>query len=243
MGGVELLPRPSTKLEEIAEQWNGNVESRALELDDAADYSYFQVIIPNIRHRLNKYVPIGSSVIDSGCGLGHLTNQIASWGYKVGGIDIAGEAINHAARNFKNISFETTSIIDFAQFHPGGFDACVLNMVLHNLGDVNENLEAVHRLLKPNGKVIASIPHPKTWFTKHFRNKPFEYDIPDSFLLPFKINGGHEHPSRFTYFHRPVEYYMEHLNSRHFKVLSSKRPIRSDGTPEQDLLFCVWQKI
>jgi len=242
-GGDNPLFKSRPTLEELEGQWHKNVEFRANELDDVTNQTYFNVIIPNIQRFLHNYVPIGSSVADLGCGLGHLTAQIASFRYKVQGVDIASKAIKHAARNFKNIPFEINSIIGFAQSHPGNFDACVLNMVLQNLEGIDCNLDAVHRLLKPNGRVIASIPHPKTWFTKYFEHKPFVYDKLASFVLPFKIHGGHEHPSRFTYFHRPVKYYLAHLNSRHFQVLYSQPPVREDTTPETDLLFCVWQKI
>src|SRR5687767_9073985 len=88
---IQLAKSPTLK--QIATEWNANVDARARELETETDVSYFTVIIPYIYSFFRELnLSPGATILDLGCGLGHLTHLLSSWGYKVVGIDIADKA-------------------------------------------------------------------------------------------------------------------------------------------------------
>jgi 2-polyprenyl-3-methyl-5-hydroxy-6-metoxy-1,4-benzoquinol methylase len=240
----ESAPEPT--IDEIAYEWNQNVPERAYELESRIDNTYLNIIVPYILNKLGRIARPQSKILDIGCGLGHLTNTIAENGYyNIVGIDIAQDAIDYAKDSFPLIKFEQKSIIEFSNKNRTMFDICIVNMVLHNLGDIEDNLSALYDLLQVGGYVIASIPDPEFWFNKHpnfNKNYFFEYETQYIYKIPFKIRSGVPHPSYITYFHRPVSKYNQLIKRAGFKLVSSGHPKLHDNREDQDLLFCLWQK-
>lgn len=232
-------------LEEIANEWDKNVFDRARELEAGIDDTYFQTIIPYTINKLRELVSPQSKILDVGCGLGYLTNTISQSGYDIIGIDISGQTINYARVTFPNIRFRHSSIVEFSKENRNRFDFCIVNMVLHNLVDINCNLLALNELLKSGGYVIASIPNPEGWFNRHpniDKSYNFEDGTPGVYKIPFKIRRGTPHKSNITYIHRPIPIYNHLVKDAGFKLMSSESPKLQDGCIDSDLLFCVWQK-
>jgi 2-polyprenyl-3-methyl-5-hydroxy-6-metoxy-1,4-benzoquinol methylase len=230
--------------DEIAQEWNTNVPSRVKELEANKDFTYLNTIIPGIKDALEKYTNLNDKILDVGCGTGYLTNSIKELGYDIQGIDIADEAIYHAQRRFPNIFFNNTSIIEFSSEHEKEFNVCILNMVLHNLINLDDNICALNKLLKSNGIVIASIPHPDVWVIKEKLDLREVIVIGRStvYKASFKIHGGSKHPSKFTYVHRKVPTYNHLIISSGFKIINSYPPMIVGNGIDEDLLFCIWKK-
>jgi len=231
-------------LDEIANEWNRNVPTRAKEFETEIDFTYLNVIVPKIQDALRRLALPKARVLDIGCGLGYLTNIVSKGGYDITGIDVAEKAIEYAHANYPGIGFEHTSIVEFSWNHIELFDVHIANMILHNLVDINNNLSAMFRLLKKGGFVIASIPDPKLWFGKHVKdqNLRFEYEINKIYKVSFKIRQGIIHPSPITYIHRSLSEYNRLIENAGFDVIESEHPRQKNGWPDQDLLFCVWMK-
>jgi 2-polyprenyl-3-methyl-5-hydroxy-6-metoxy-1,4-benzoquinol methylase len=229
---------------EIATEWNNNVSVRAMELESALDSTYMNVLVPAFERALDHLDLPAAKVLDIGCGLGYLTNIIQQRGYSVIGIDVAEKAIEYAKRKFPNVIFEDKSILEFSKENTVKFDICVLNMVLHNLVNIQENLAAIHTLLNVNGYVIASVPNPEFWFHKHVKDKSLEFESGSAsvYKLPFRIRRGKPHPSLITYIHRPTTTYKTLIRSAGFKILASDSPLLPTGQKDDDLLFCIWKK-
>lgn len=230
--------------DEIANEWNHNVLTRARELEMGIDNTYIDVIVPNIHDALCRLVSPKAKVLDIGCGLGHLTNLISKSGYDVIGIDIAEKAVYYAKDSFPNVKFKHTSIVEFSGKNTDSFDVCVANMVLHNLVDINSNLLAMYQLLRNGGYVIALIPDPRLWFNKHVKNENLHFDYTTNMVykIPFKIRNGAIHPSLITYIHRPISQYNHLIENAGFEVIESEHPRLGNGQLDQDLLLCVWRK-
>lgn len=95
----------------------------------------------------------GESILDLGCGTGHLTDKIAAFGADVMGIDSAPSMIEQARRHYPNLHFQVVDATNL-QFTEC-FDAVFSNAVLHWIKDPEKVVAGVSRSLKPGGRFVA----------------------------------------------------------------------------------------
>ena len=95
----------------------------------------------------------GERILDLGCGTGHLTNQIASAGVEVIGIDKSQSMIEEARRLYPDLRFEIGDATDFRLDLM--FDAVFSNAAIHWMKDQNAVARRVWEALKPGGRFVA----------------------------------------------------------------------------------------
>jgi len=95
----------------------------------------------------------GMSVLDLGCGTGHLTNQIHLSGAKVIGVDISQRMITQAKTNYPNLDFfcADAAKLDLTK----QFDVVFSNATLHWIKQSESVVERISNSLKPGGKLVA----------------------------------------------------------------------------------------
>jgi trans-aconitate methyltransferase len=98
-------------------------------------------------------IELEETILDLGCGTGHLTAKIAEKGARVRGIDSSVEMIATARQNYPHLRFEVASAIDFAVDEP--LDAVFSNAVLHWILEADLVIDRVYRALKPKGRFVA----------------------------------------------------------------------------------------
>lgn len=192
----------------IANQWNRNARRRSEELESGQDETYKDTLCPVMLKLLNAHSK-GRVVIDAGCGVGYLSNYLSRYGFSLTGVDFASECIAIAQQRFPSLELLNKGIAEFSFERPSVFDACVANMLFHNVPDIYEAATAIHRLLKPNGVLVGCIPHPEHWFDRKCRSfkRTSAFGV-NAYLAPFKIRGSAPHPAPFVYFRRPcLEYW------------------------------------
>lgn len=146
------------------------------------------VEIPFVFQNLN--FEKGARILDFGCTDSKLSIELASKGYKVTGTDLREYEFRHPNLNFVNGDFGKNS------FDKESFDAVVaISAVEHcGLSDYGENkfehgdykiVKEMHRILKPKGRLIITVPFGKQGQTKGYRvyNKESLYSL----LRDFKI--------------------------------------------------------
>lgn len=103
---------------------------------------------------LMNWLPItaGYSVVDLGCGTGHLSQIMENMGAKVIGIDASKQMIAMAEQNYPNIQFEVQDATEFTLTEP--VDAVFSNATLHWIHNQDGVLHAVHQNLKPKGYFV-----------------------------------------------------------------------------------------
>lgn len=230
-------------LDEIASEWDRNVQSRAIELEGGLDQTYQRVLTPELNQLVKKFGS-GKKVLDAGCGLGYLSAYLSGNGYRVVGIDISAESVKYARRRFTGPDFQESSITGFKQLHSGEFDTCVANMVFQNLVELEPNLHALYGLLSQHGILIASIPHPCFWLQtrRNGMDISFSYLETGYFKLHFKIHHGQVHPSPVTYIHRPISEYCRVLTQCGFRTVEFIEISDGEHKSDADALFCVCRK-
>lgn len=140
-----------------------NIEARLhAEFNDFAVCHGNEYFAPLVKFIEEKYPLVNKAVLEFGCGTGELSILLSRHGAKkVIGIDVSDPAINEAKKNveqirIKNIEFISGNIMDMDWNYPLQ-DMIISNSVLHYIpGDLQPILKQLHRILKPNGTLLAT---------------------------------------------------------------------------------------
>lgn len=95
----------------------------------------------------------GESILDLGCGTGHLTKTIAGSGAHVVGIDNSPDMVEAARKNYPHINFVVADARDFS--FPTPFDALFSNATLHWVTEPERAVNCIAASLKPGGRFVA----------------------------------------------------------------------------------------
>ncbi len=106
----------------------------------------------------------GKSVLDAGCGEGHVARLFASHGARVVGVDISPRLLEHAreleARNSHGIEFVERNLGNGLPSHKGAFDLATANMMLDDCEDLAGVLGGIADALRPGGRLLLSMNNP-----------------------------------------------------------------------------------
>ncbi len=103
----------------------------------------------------------GSSILDVGCGDGPITSLLFDTGFpQIMGLDVSKEAIKMAREKEKRISFLVGSCQNLP-FADESFETVLASEMLEHLTypDGQLFLKEAKRVIKPNGRVIISVPN------------------------------------------------------------------------------------
>ncbi len=107
-------------------------------------------------------LPVSSSILEVGSGLGYLTFALNKNGYKAMGLDICDAAV-FKARQLYGESYIRADLADYAEAHPGEFDLVIATEVIEHLPDIPAFLQACLRLVKPGGTLLVTTPNREAW--------------------------------------------------------------------------------
>lgn len=213
-------------------------ESQWTELKQGIDITFKTILEPFIYDNISEYIQQSGNnirIIDVGCGCGYLTDNIAKRfkNYNTEGIDISEAAIEFAKSKY-NLKFSQCDVLDLDE--DVNYDVIVYNMVLHNLKELEASIRKTSMMLKENGIVIITIPHPTFWlYDKVARGKivldePFNYNRECFYRIPFKIKNGSTHKIELTYYHRRLATYVNTF-SRYLTILKFEEVDCKNGFP------------
>lgn len=107
-------------------------------------------------------IPGNSKVLDLGCGDGNVSQlYVERKGCKVIGIDISGSALKLAREKIEALCGDLNDTL--LPFKDEVFDAVTVVDVLEHLINPLSLLSETHRLLKPGGRLILSVPNFARW--------------------------------------------------------------------------------
>ena len=114
-------------------------------------------------------------LLDVGCGRGDLGAALVSQGWRVAGVDPSAGAVAFARARGVDAQTGTLETVDYDE---QSFDAVVMRHSLEHVPDPVADLKRIHRLLKPGGLLVVSLPNFDSWERRRFGSAWFHLDLP-----------------------------------------------------------------
>ncbi|MFT3950800.1 MAG: class I SAM-dependent methyltransferase [Oscillospiraceae bacterium] len=106
----------------------------------------------------------GKVILDLGCGEGGYSRELARKGAIVTAVDCSEEAIKYcvskAAEEHLRITYQVRNSSDLNEITDDSFDIVLASMMLMDCEDFEGTIKEIERVLKPSGKLFASVCHP-----------------------------------------------------------------------------------
>jgi SAM-dependent methyltransferase len=164
----------------------------------------------------------GRRILDAGCGSGPTSAALRERGAVVTGIDASGGMLALARRRLgDDADLHLADLRDPLPFPDGAFDDVIASLVLHYLEDWGPTLREMRRVLRPGGRLIASVNHP---FVEHMSQNPrHNYFATTSYTDAWTF-GGRSFP--MTFWRRSLQAMTNAFTSAGFNlaVLSEPQP-------------------
>lgn len=199
----------------------------------------------------------GKKILDLGCGEGGYARELRRRNAKVVAIDCAEYSVRHAEKLSKeeslSIQFYQRNSNDLYGIESESFDVVLCSMMLMDCEDLEGTIAEVRRVLKPNGKLFASVLHP--CFTgqkigregKGINRKVIveDYFNPTEYTQP--LPGGN---IEVVWRHRTIEEYVKLFVKHNFSIrdLNEARPTSEEASKSVPIawlnkvpLFLFWE--
>ncbi|MEU9086062.1 methyltransferase domain-containing protein [Streptomyces sp. NPDC048357] len=156
----------------------------------------------------------GHRILDAGCGSGPLSAALRDRGAVVTGIDASAGMLGLARERLgDDVALHVVDLSDRLPFADGAFDDVVASLVLHYLEDWGPTLAELRRVLRPGGRLIASVDHPFVAYT--FQDPRPDYFATTSYTFDWTFNG-QSFPMRF--WRKPLHAMTEAFTTAGFRI-------------------------
>jgi 2-polyprenyl-3-methyl-5-hydroxy-6-metoxy-1,4-benzoquinol methylase len=114
-------------------------------------------------------------ILDVGSGTGFFLNEMKKHGWEVTGTEKSPEARGFVKKKFNLSVYPANELFNFDD---QGYDVITLWHVLEHIHQLNENMEAYFRKLKPNGKLVVAVPNWTSFDGRYYRKNWAAWDVP-----------------------------------------------------------------
>lgn len=109
----------------------------------------------------------GARLLDVGCGGGYFAREMARRGARVTAFDVSPRMVEHARREEEaaplGIEYLVADAAEVAaRFAAGSFDVATSCLALQDMPDPAAALRGIRTVLRPGGRLVASVTHPCT---------------------------------------------------------------------------------
>jgi SAM-dependent methyltransferase len=219
----------------VVAEWDALAPVRYEQITSGRDVTYCRILIPNIIRLITPLKP--KAILDAGCGVGLLAEHLRALAPQVVGIDPSAKGIAIAQANCKeDIEFLQLTMEAYAEKTHQSFDVVIANMVLMDVLDLSSFLNAVSKVLRPNGALIFSCTHPWFWPSYYGYGSAswFQYDREIVIESPFRISADSECVLVSTHVHRSLEIYVSAFQAAGLFLKVLREPMPS---PEINTLY------
>ncbi|MEW1637559.1 class I SAM-dependent methyltransferase [Streptomyces sp. NPDC093801] len=162
----------------------------------------------------------GRRVLDAGCGSGPLSAALRDCGAVVTGIDVSAGMLALARRRLgDDVALHVVDLSAPLPFADGAFDDVVASLLLHYLEDWGPTLAELRRVLRPGGRLLASVEHPFVAYT--FQDPRPDYFATTSYTFDWPFNG-QSVPMRF--WRKPLHAMTDAFTTAGFRLSGISEP-------------------
>ncbi|MEU0254184.1 class I SAM-dependent methyltransferase [Streptomyces sp. NPDC006184] len=167
----------------------------------------------------------GRRILDAGCGSGPLFGALRDRGAIVSGFDASAGMLELARRRLGDgVDLQVADLGSPLPYSDDTFDDVVASLVLHYLEDWGPALAELRRVLKPGGRLIASVDHPFAINLMHRQaGREAEYDYFDTTNWTDEWTMGGQ-TARMSIWHRPLHAMIEAFTGAGFRITVISEP-------------------
>ncbi|WP_405721449.1 class I SAM-dependent methyltransferase [Streptomyces sp. NBC_01537] len=175
----------------------------------------------------------GRRILDAGCGSGPLFAALRDRGALVSGFDASVGMLELARRRLgAGADLQVADLGSPLPYADDTFDDVVASLVLHYLEDWGPALAELRRVLKPGGRLIASVDHPFAIVTMHHQaGREAEYLDTTNWTDEWTIGG---QTALMSIWHRPLHAMTDAFTAAGFRITVISEP---DPDPAARELF------
>ncbi len=123
---------------------------------------------------ISEIIPSGK-ILDIGCATGEFLNVFQQKGWECFGIEPSKNPRDFAIENYK---LDVKPEEEIEKLGSGNFDVITLWHVLEHVPKLNERIEQIYNLLKPDGLLLIALPNYLSWDSKFYDAFWAGYDVP-----------------------------------------------------------------
>lgn len=231
------------------QRWDQNAAYWDDYMGEVSNRFHREIIRPDTEKLLS--IKKGHRILDIACGNGNFSRRLADQGATVAAFDYSPKMIERARARSKEyldkITYQTLDATDYGSLVGIGeesFDSAVANMALMDISEITPLINALHKLVKPNGYFVFSILHP-CFHTPNMREiretevvngeqitresiQISKYLTSEAFER-FAIKG---QPVTHYYFHRPLSVYIRMFSEAGFVLDGLEEPVFKNDNAE-----------
>jgi SAM-dependent methyltransferase len=170
----------------------------------------------------------GKRILDAGCGSGPLAAELVARGADVTGFDGSPAMIDLARRRLGGtVPLTVHDLAEPLPFEDESYDVVVASLVLHYLEDWDGPLAELRRVLRPGGRLVASVNHPFAQVLNapeddYFKTRLYSEDV--------ELNG---QTTELTFWHRPLREVVRAVTDAGLDLRVLDEPGPSKDTPPE----------
>ncbi len=170
----------------------------------------------------------GRRILDAGCGSGPLFAALRDRGAAVTGFDKSAGMLELARRRLgDDADLRVADLAGPLPYRDGAFDDVIASLVLHYLQDWTAPLAELRRVLRPGGRLIASVDHP---LQGHPLLRPgVDYFATHQYSIEPATPGG----LRLVLWHRPLPAMISAFTTAGFRIAAIDEPLPAPDTPRE----------
>jgi SAM-dependent methyltransferase len=175
----------------------------------------------------------GRRILDAGCGSGPLFAALRDRGAVVTGIDKSAGMLELARRRLgDDADLRVAELGSLLPFPDGTFDDVTASLVLHYLEDWGPALAELRRVLKPGGRLIASVDHPFAINLMHREagSKPDYFAIANRTEEWTPLGG---QTAQMSFWTRPLHAMTDAFTAAGFRITVISEPVVAPDTPSE----------
>ncbi|MBV1849985.1 class I SAM-dependent methyltransferase [Catellatospora tritici] len=171
----------------------------------------------------------GRRVLDAGCGSGPLLEALRARGAVVTGFDSSPVMVDLARKRLgEDADLRVADLSLPLPFADGAFDDVVVSLVLHYLQDWTAPLAELRRVLKPGGRLLLSVNHPRILESS---DPSADYFSVTQYSDEYTFKDGQR--AVLTFWHRPLHAMTDAFTAAGFRIAVISEPPFSPDTPRE----------